>query len=356
MAGTLEGARQFAELIRFSGDSVCDNAHEDSSKSQFIRDALYKSGLLISKQTTPNLATQFTDICEKLHIPRSNVDAFVYSSPEIQAQCFLTSFDQCTVRFSSALVNLLEGEEFAFVAGHEIGHFLLGHGINSDIETHTPEVAMLSRAQEISVDRIGLVACGNIQIAIRALMKTVSGLDQRHLRFDIGEFISQLSHVSENSSFQEIGESHPPVIVRCRALLWFSMGNDIGKYPNSIDRHHVDVLDSRVINDMNKYVDGPVRGHIEQATNRLTMWLVALALISDGKFDKQEQEKFCEVFGDEKLRKFVSFLSGRSSDEVYEATLERVNFTKEELKSIIPHTYEGVYQEVIIIVKSICGH
>ena len=51
---------------------------------------------------------------------------------------------------------------------------------------------MQERAQELSVDRVGLIACGSVDIAIRALMKTVSGLSSEHLRFDVGTFISQL--------------------------------------------------------------------------------------------------------------------------------------------------------------------
>ena len=35
------------------------------------------------------------------------------------------------------------------------------------------EVFMLKRAQEISVDRIGLIACGNIRLASNALLKTL---------------------------------------------------------------------------------------------------------------------------------------------------------------------------------------
>ena len=93
---------------------------------------------------------------------------------------------------------------------------------------------MQSRAQEISVDRVGLVACGDLSVAIRAMMKTVSGLEHRHLRFDAGQFISQVSRLSQGTS-DEVWNSHPSMVVRSRALLWFSMDNDLEGYPGSID-------------------------------------------------------------------------------------------------------------------------
>ena len=98
-----------------------------------LRDAFYKTGLLITDQTTPSLSRSFDAVCDRLCLPRDSVEAFVYFSPEIQAECFSGSLDECAVRFSSALVNLLDETEFTFVAGHELGHFLLGHsGVQSE--------------------------------------------------------------------------------------------------------------------------------------------------------------------------------------------------------------------------------
>ena len=48
---------------------------------------------------------------------------------------------------------------------------------------------MLKRAQEISVDRIGLIACGNIRLASNALLKTVSGLGHKYIKFNINQYI-----------------------------------------------------------------------------------------------------------------------------------------------------------------------
>ena len=46
--------------------------------------------------------------------------------------------------------------------GHELGHFLLGHNIEEQHLVESQEGYIKKRAQEISVDRIGLLACRDI--------------------------------------------------------------------------------------------------------------------------------------------------------------------------------------------------
>src|SRR5687768_6615234 len=83
------------------------------------------------------------------------------------------------VRFSSTLVDILDEEEFCFVVGHELGHFLLRHTAGLHGSTESLELFMLQRAQEISADRLGMVACGSLDVAIKALKKTISGLNNK---------------------------------------------------------------------------------------------------------------------------------------------------------------------------------
>ena len=84
--------------------------------------------------------------------------------------------------------------------GHELGHFLLDHHhANVGFTSANPEYFRQRRAQEISVDRLGLLSCGSLDVALRALMKTVSGLTERHLRFDV----ERSSHSFEKSKVRK---------------------------------------------------------------------------------------------------------------------------------------------------------
>ena len=62
---------------------------------------------------------------------------------------------------------------------HELGHFLLSHTIENIISSKETLIAL--RAKEISVDRIGLWACRDIKIAIRTIIKTLSGLPENSI-------------------------------------------------------------------------------------------------------------------------------------------------------------------------------
>lgn len=346
MARTLENARASAERVRFSPDRNRHHNYGDSSRAAHVRDAFYKTGLLITDRTTPALSRSFDAVCDRLCLPRESVEAFVYSSPEVQAECFSGSLDQCTVRFSSSLVNLLNEAEFTFVVGHELGHFLFGHGGVQHRDARSIEHFMQLRFQEISVDRLGLVACSDLKTAVQAMIKTVSGLDSRHLRYNAGQFISQLSSLSDPSQGDSLGSTHPSMFMRCRALLWFSMDTQLSGYPDMVSRDRIDALDKRVAADFSKYVDGPAERRIEQTKRDLEMWLAASLMVADGRLAKSEQEAFSEWFGTELLEKLVNFLSGLDRLEVDDAIFERVRAAREELEGVIPDRFPDVYKDI----------
>ena len=55
------------------------------------------------------------------------------------------------------------------------GHFLLSHNIEEQHLVESQEGYIKKRAQEISVDRIGLLACKDINILESAITKSLSG-------------------------------------------------------------------------------------------------------------------------------------------------------------------------------------
>ena len=196
------------------------------------------------------------------------------------------------------------------------------------------------------MDRLGLIVCADLKIAVQAMIKTVSGLDSQHLRFNAGQFISQLSSLSDKSQGDDPGSTHPSMFMRCRALLWFSMDTEINGYPGSVDRKRIDALDKRVAADFSKYVDGPTEQRIEKTKENLAMWLAASVMISDGKLATSEQNAFEAMFGSETLEKLVDFLSGLNTLEVDESIHERVKASGEELEGVIPGRFLDVHREI----------
>jgi hypothetical protein len=347
MDKALTSAQQIAELVRFSGDTLRNKSAGESAPTEAVAGTLFQNELEISAEVTPGLWAQLESAREHLSIPPDTIHAFVYASPELQASCFATSTQNCVLRFSSGLIDLLDAREFAFVCGHELGHFLLGHGI-SKMESGdlSIEYFMQQRAQEISVDRIGLIAAGSLDVAIRALMKTVSGLSNEHLRFDVGRFLSQLGKSGAMRGASEFEATHPSILVRCRALLWFSLNDYFTVGHEAFSRAQFDALDARIQKDLATYVDGPAREKIEQAKNDLALWIAANEIVQNGVFGKADQIAFEKMFGAEMLAKLINFLRDIPRSEVQDAVYERVRTTREALEALIPSSFECEVAEI----------
>jgi hypothetical protein len=338
-------ARALAENIRYSGDTLRHDEEGNRSVAKHVLGTIYQNELGISPAVTPGLAERLYQVCARLRLSRNAVHAFVYASPEIQADCFAGNRQECILRFSSALIDLLDDSEFMFVVGHEIGHFLFGHGL-ARIETNSNSVEfdIQQRAQEISADRIGLIGCQSLDVAIRAMMKTVSGLSDEHLRFDVGAFLRQLDEVSLvgiNSA-----STHPSIFVRCRALLWFSLNDAYNRGGDSFLSDDLSRLDRQIQKDANKFSDGPARQAISEAQETLLLWVVANRVVQDGVLDTDEQRVIADIVGEENLNRLKAFLSNIPISDVHEEVYQRMKAAREDLESMIPTDFERAYEEI----------
>ena len=345
MVDELHEARLLARNIRFSGDSKITSTADESDAVKHIRAVFSQKGLLVNDSVTPQLSKLFQEVYRQLRIPPSVVTAYVYSSPEPQASCFATDASECIILFTSGLTNLLSEQELQFVIGHELGHFLLAHhGAHQGEES--PIELMHQRAMEISVDRVGLVACRNVDVAARSMIKTLSGLNEDQLRFDVRQFMSQIENPDDAGFRIAQSSTHPSMIIRCRALLWFSMSN---YFLNGESEHSIEQLahvDKQIEADLDRYVDGPLRAQVEIIKRNLAFWLSASHVIADGVFDKHEQTVISENFGDEMLSKLVTTLSGMNEDDVESFITAKLNQSHQELVAAFPSDYESVLENI----------
>ena len=335
MDNHLHAARELAEAIRFSGDTQQSQDNSTANNLDAIRNHFHQNELRISREVTPMLYQRLQAVYERLRIPETSGEAFVYASSELQASCLSDETSECIVRFTSSLAETMAPQEFEFVAGHELGHFLLRHS-GIEHEQQSLESFIRIRSQEISADRIGLIACNSLDAAVRAMMKLVSGLTDQHLNFDVRTFISQLKDSPSNAHERA---SHPSMLVRCRALLWFSMSGYLGM-DEKPSRETLAELDGRIEKDFHKYVDNPARNEIKRAKEKLSMWQMAHAIVQDDVFDKSEQKHFSEMFGEQKLESLKNFLNGIHKLQVRDKLDERVQTAREELKALIPSAFD----------------
>ena len=337
MRDDLTTARSLAESVRFSGDNLRHNSFIDPARTRALADANYQTGLSISPKTIPLIASELTAVLQRLNIPPAVVEPFVFASADIAADCFSSGSAECVIRFSSQLIERFENDEFRFVAGHELGHFLLEHrAVGAEQGELSPEYFMQQRAQEISADRLGLIACGSVESAMRALIKTISGLAKHHLKFDVVAFISQLRRSSTTLQEEQWNTSHPSLTFRCRALLWFSMSEHFSSSNLVFPGGCLHELDGRITRDLEMFVDGPILRRIEMAKRDFAIWRAAAEIVNHGSFGKRDQEKFSEAFGEDILRQLKNFLSALAKDEIDEVVYDKMRAARENLEKMMP--------------------
>ncbi len=335
------------DKIRFSEDIKNQNLYDDSGIMTELESKFSSSDIAITKELTPDLNIILAEVYERLGIPSDKIQGYVYASPEIQAECYSVNKNKAILRFSSSIIDLLSYKELSFVVGHELGHFLLGHSCTKNSDRNLDlETVMMIRSGEISADRFGLLSCHSIDTAVRAMIKTSSGLSNKYLRFDLNAFLKQLNSTSSMQTHYNQMLTHPSMLIRCRALLWFSINTDLSNILNNSYKPDNSQIDERIIKDLKKYVDGPARKLIEDEKQNYALWFAAEQIIKDKVFDKNEQSIIQEIFGNETLEKLVYFIKDIRIDSVDLVINEKKIQARNSLIRILPNRAEDEINEI----------
>jgi len=299
---------KLANSIRFSEDTISLINSKDVDYSQSDLEFFHaQNSIQITNKITPELFSALEKTSNNLNLKSTEISSFVYNSPEINARCFLGEDEKFVVLISSSLVKLLTTEELVFVIGHELGHLLLNH--TKEEKNNSPQGLIKSRAKEISVDRIGLMASRNIDISIKAMIKTIAGLDEKYIKFNTSELLKQLSSVKKNTNSALDQSTHPSFLLRIKALVWFSLSNEYLSLANKSGKD-LDQIDVMIQKDLDTYINNSVKSNIEKSKKSFQFWLMIFAAAEDGKFTKNEQREIVNSFGQEKLEKFLYMIEG----------------------------------------------
>lgn len=342
---SLTDARNLAEKYRYPGDTPQRAVGQTAQAAQKVKRALSSSGLQMTQALTPKLYQSLLMACENLKIPLQIVCAYVTSSPVLQAQCFEADDDNCVINISSGLINLLSSNEITFVIGHELGHHILRHNQEHE-RLASIENLMNQRAKEISVDRAGLIACQSLESSLRATMKVISGLPDEFIRFDTSNFINQLRTADrKDAALSDSLKTHPSLVLRARALLWFSMNNKIpldGVY-GTMD---LEKINDWVKKDLDRYIDKPAREKITTIETDLFFWTCAKTAALKGRLTKEDRQKLCAEFGEDNEKKLIAAIGDMSVDEVAEFLNQKIAEASEELARLVPGSISRRIEEI----------
>jgi len=346
----MDDSRQRIESLRFKNDSPANaGVRSDRAGLEAYQEELRCKNLASSTRIVPEIFPEIgraiEDVRKKL-IPDYTVDAYVRNSSEFQACCFPGSGKSISIALTSGLIQLSSMDELRFVIGHELGHHLLGHHAypqpdSSANQVEKLNILALSRAAEISADRVGFVAVSKKEHAYRAVLKLATGLPDKFIRFDLSAYLKQARDLRERGG-SEYGllSSHPACTTRMRALLWFEMSTPYHHWCRQKGSGTLssEMLDKKVAKDMAAVSGFRLAEINKKEANSAMRWGVLSLFVSDGHLSKEEQVLLKQTFSNEVAEDLLSFLREHGPEGVvskFESALRSIRLMSFEIKEAL---------------------
>lgn len=230
------------------------------------------TGIPIDQKSFPDLFEVLVRCSQTLEIAVPH--AITADEPMALFNAFTAGTDDYAfISVTAGLTQYFSPDEAAFVIGHECGHIASSHmeyHTLVDLLTRTasnflgPVGALLrrtalvpllawSRRSEITADRAGLLCCGDLQVAERALLRLLAGHADVG-RVDIEDYLRRFKDMEEYhgmSGWQQLYTTHPLIPKRIEALRLFAQSeiyHDLTGRPRPADGSLLgqDELDRRV--------------------------------------------------------------------------------------------------------------
>ena len=179
------------------------------------------------------------------------VEVFVAPGGELNAYTFGLSSPKAVVLYIG-LFPVMDGDELLFILGHEMGHVALGHtwlnslvGGMAGIPASWSVGAILAlvflwwnRMCEYSADRAGLLACGNPEKAVTALVKLGAGPSAR-TRGDLERAYRQIDAEDDTpaGALGEVLASHPMLIRRIEKLRQYARSETYQRVQSRVKKY-----------------------------------------------------------------------------------------------------------------------
>jgi len=191
--------------------------------------SLMQQTLHVNPVNTPQLSALVENCTQKL-LP-GEIDVFLAKKDVMNAYTFGLSNPKALVLYSP-LVKVMNAGELQFVIGHEMGHVALGHtwlntiigglaGIPAPFGAAVILYAAFrwwNRMCEFSADRAGLLACGDLNRAVSALVKLAAPGIRSQQDFDRALAKIDAEDDEVTNRLAEAFQTHPMLIRRINNL------------------------------------------------------------------------------------------------------------------------------------------
>lgn len=262
----------------------------------------------VSRRSAKELDRILLNVLDRFRLDRDAVKLFISPDQNIQGSCLLTGRDSAVIIISAGAVNVLDSKEIEFLLGHELAHLIKLDG--AELSASPKE----RRYSEIDADRVGLFACGSLDVALSALIKTATGMTSRHFQIRVGDFLEQ----AEDATGPLYGAdrlTHPPAVLRARALARFGSQIHHQELWEPIDRTAVERVNSLVEADLGKSVDARAAEEAQAVAEDLSLWRGAERILGDTP-GEPDWVGFEREFGPELAAKMRTFYRNHKPGEV----------------------------------------
>jgi len=230
---------------------------QEAEGSTGLRRQLLATSVRLSRKMAPDVYRLSDECVERLSMD-TPLELYVFASPQFNAMCFKPEEGRLFVMFSSSLLEGFTTKELQFVMGHEFGHHVYKHHeipigyLVKGRQRPDPKLALRlfawSRNAEISADRAGAYCANDMSSVASALFKLSSGLTGDLVKFDVEEFLQQVSDMqgidAEPDRDAPPGDwfsTHPFSPLRVKALQLFFASNLMVDGGTSVDAMDVGV-------------------------------------------------------------------------------------------------------------------
>jgi len=230
----------------------------------------------------------------------------VYLEADPRANAYVVSGPDGTspvVVLYSGLVDLLELNELASVIGHEFGHALLRHhqpvGSMTMDDTRIALTRENIRSSEISADRVGLIAAGSLETALRSELKILSGVQRHQLPADLEPFIreAQAALDSHRACEHRIDGTHPESAFRIWALARFAQSEAFKPADGAHGKRPHDEVEAEIVDEFLALAGGNALCRTADATHEALAWLGVLLVHLDGAITDVERLELSKLVG-----------------------------------------------------------
>ena len=303
---------------------------------------LLSNSVKVSKEIFPNIQLSIDKVFDNLKL-KNNFSFFITANhTETQAMCsMMPESNNAEIIITSKMIELLNKEELQSVIGHEVSHFYYQHSlypspISAKTRIEQLNYLHLSRAAEISADRAGFLASGNLENSLRAMLKITSGLTDEHINFNYSSYLDQLRELKElKGDKTQMFSTHPTFLNRMQALIWFSMSNEYHQFFETDKKgiYELKEVDKKINDSIKNVTGGEIEKANEEIIEKALLWGALWIFLSDKKFSKKEQEIFSKRFGDKNIISVKSLLKISKISNIEKKVIEAYETASTLLKS-----------------------